>query len=182
MFVAVQEAAILHADADAFFASVEQRDDPRLRGRPVVVGGGVVTAASYEARAHGVHGGMGGARVRRLCPEAIFCKPRWSAYVEASRALFELFEATAPAVEGLSLEEAFLDVRGLGRIAGDMAWFLADDYIAPSKARAIRKEQIAMLEEIAPHALALTDAFGIPSNCLGPLGDPSYLRDSGLAL
>ncbi|MQA76518.1 MAG: DNA polymerase IV, partial [Solirubrobacterales bacterium] len=112
------EAAILHADADAFFASVEQRDDPRLRGRPVVVGGGVVTAASYEARAHGVRGGMGGSRVRRLCPAAIFCKPRWDAYVEASRALFELFEATAPTVEGLSLEEAFLDVRGLGRIAG----------------------------------------------------------------
>lgn len=112
------EAGILHADADAFFASVEQRDDPRLRGRPVAVGGGVVTAASYEARAMGVRSAMGGAHARRLCPEVIFVEPRWSAYVEASRALFSVFEEVAPVVEGLSLEEAFLDVRGLDHIAG----------------------------------------------------------------
>ncbi|HSI80840.1 MAG TPA: DNA polymerase IV [Solirubrobacterales bacterium] len=112
------EAGILHSDADAFFASVEQRDDPRLRGRPVAVGGGVVTAASYEARAFGVRGGMGGAEARRLCPELVFAKPRWSAYVEASRALFEVFAETAPAVEGISLEEAFLDARGLEHVRG----------------------------------------------------------------
>jgi DNA polymerase IV len=117
MFVSV-EATILHADVDAFFASVEQRDDPGLRGRPVIVGPGVVMAASYEARAHGVRGGMGAAQALRLCPQAAVVKPRLSAYVEASKALFELFERTAPLVEGLSMEEAFLDVRGLERISG----------------------------------------------------------------
>src|SRR5215218_7033999 len=95
------EAVILHADADAFFASVEQRDDPRLRGRPVVVGGGVVMAASYEARAFGIHGGMGGGRARRLCPHVAVVQPRFSAYVEASKALFALFEEMSPLVEGL---------------------------------------------------------------------------------
>ncbi|HKH23767.1 MAG TPA: DNA polymerase IV [Solirubrobacterales bacterium] len=112
------EGSILHADADAFFASVEQRDDPSLRGRPTIVGAGVVMAASYEARAYGIHGGMNGRRARRLCPDAAVVPPRFSAYVEASRALFDLFEETAPVVEGLSLEEAFLDVRGLEHISG----------------------------------------------------------------
>jgi DNA polymerase IV len=109
---------ILHADVDAFFASVEQRDDPSLRGRPTIVGSGVVMAASYEARAHGVRGAMGGAQARRLCPHAVVVEPRFSAYVEASRAVFEVFERTAPLVEGMSMEEAFLDVRGLERISG----------------------------------------------------------------
>jgi DNA polymerase IV len=117
MFVS-GEATILHADVDAFFASVEQRDDPRLRGRPVIVGAGVVMAASYEARAYGVRGAMGGAQARRLCPHAIVVQPRISAYSEASKAMFEVFERTAPLVEGLSIDEAFLDVRGLGRISG----------------------------------------------------------------
>jgi DNA polymerase IV len=112
------EASILHADVDSFFASVEQRDDPRLRGRPVIVGSGVVLAASYEAKAHGVHSAMGGATARRLCPEAVVVEPRFEAYVAAGRKLFEVFEATAPHVEGLSMEEAFLDVSGLGRISG----------------------------------------------------------------
>jgi DNA polymerase IV len=109
---------ILHADVDAFYAAVEQRDDPRLRGRPVIVGAGVVLAASYEARAHGVRGAMGGTQARRLCPQAIVVAPRWAAYVEASRAVFEVFRETAPVVEGLSMEEAFLDVWGLERISG----------------------------------------------------------------
>jgi DNA polymerase IV len=117
MFVP-DEATILHADVDAFFASVEQRDDPRLRGRPVIVGAGVVMAASYEARAYGVRGAMGGAQARRLCPHAIIVAPRISAYSEASKAMFEVFERTAPLLEGLSIDEAFLDVRGLGRISG----------------------------------------------------------------
>jgi DNA polymerase IV len=111
-------ASILHADADAFFASVEQRDDRSLRGRPVVVGVGVVMAASYKARAYGIHGGMGGRRARQLCPQLVAVPPRFDAYTEASRALFDLFEETAPLVEGLSLEEAFLDVRGLEHISG----------------------------------------------------------------
>jgi len=110
--------SILHADADAFFASVEQRDDPSLRGRPTIVGAGVVMAASYEARAYGIEGGMGGGRARRLCPHAVVVPPRFAAYTEASRALFDVFEQTAPLVEGISLEEAFLDVSGLERISG----------------------------------------------------------------
>jgi DNA polymerase IV len=116
--VQAPEAAILHADLDAFYASVEQRDDPRLRGRPVIVGGGVVLAASYEAKARGVRTAMGGGRARRLCPEALVVPPRMSAYTEASRAVFRVFEDTSPLVEGLSIDEAFLDVRGLGHISG----------------------------------------------------------------
>jgi DNA polymerase-4 len=112
------QATILHADADAFFASVEQRDDPRLRGRPVIVGGGVVLAASYEAKAYGVQTAMGGTQARRLCPQAIVVPPRMAAYAEASRALYALFEDTSPSVEGLSIDEAFLDVRGMQRVAG----------------------------------------------------------------
>ena len=115
------EAAILHADLDAFYASVEQRDDRRLRGRPVIVGGGVVLAASYEAKARGVRTAMGGAQARRLCPQAAVVQPRMSAYSEASKAVFEIFEETAPHVEGLSIDEAFLDVRGLEHISGSPA-------------------------------------------------------------
>jgi DNA polymerase IV len=111
-------ASILHADLDAFFASVEQRDDPRLRGRPVIVGGGVVLAASYEAKAFGVRTAMGGARARRLCPHAVVVPPRMSAYSEASKAVFQVFEDAAPVVEGLSIDEAFLDVRGMERSVG----------------------------------------------------------------
>ncbi len=109
---------ILHADADAFFASVEQRDDPELRGKPVIVGGGVVMAASYEARRRGVRSAMGGGKARRLCPEAIVVPPRFEAYVAASKQLFAVFDDTAPVVEGGGLEEAFLDVRGLEQISG----------------------------------------------------------------
>ena len=117
MFVS-REATILHADADSFYASVEQRDDPALRGRPVIVGAGVVLAASYEAKAFGVRTAMGGARARRLCPHAVVVSPRMSAYSDASKALFRVFEDTTPLVEGLSIDEAFLDVRGMRRLAG----------------------------------------------------------------
>jgi DNA polymerase-4 len=113
-----QEATILHADLDAFYASVEQRDDPRLRGRPVVVGAGVVLAASYEARARGVRTAMGGALARRLCPGAVVVEPRMSAYAAASKAVFAVFNDTTPLVEGLSIDEAFLDVGGLRRVSG----------------------------------------------------------------
>jgi DNA polymerase IV len=114
----VTEARILHADLDAFYASVEQRDDARLRGRPVIVGGGVVLAASYEAKAYGVRTAMGGRQARRLCPDAVVVRPRMSAYSEASKAVYRVFEDTTPLVEGLSIDEAFLDVRGLERLAG----------------------------------------------------------------
>jgi DNA polymerase IV len=112
------EATILHADLDAFYASVEQRDDPRLRGRPVIVGGGVVLAASYEAKAFGIRTAMGGAEARRLCPWAVVVEPRMSAYTAASKAVFEVFDETTPLVEGLSIDEAFLDVGGLRRVSG----------------------------------------------------------------
>ncbi|HEY6318407.1 MAG TPA: DNA polymerase IV, partial [Acidimicrobiia bacterium] len=112
------EATVLHADLDAFYASVEQRDDPRLRGRPVIVGGGVVLAASYEAKAFGVRTAMGGRQARELCPRAVVVTPRMSAYAEASKAVFEVFEHTTPLVEGISIDEAFLEVGGLRRISG----------------------------------------------------------------
>jgi DNA polymerase-4 len=114
----VSSASILHADLDSFFASVEQRDDRRLRGRPVIVGAGVVLAASYEAKAHGVRTAMGATQARRLCPAAVVVRPRFSAYAEASKAVFRVFDETTPLVEGLSIDEAFLDVLGLERCAG----------------------------------------------------------------
>ncbi len=118
MFVSSDSASILHADLDAFFASVEQRDDPRLRGRPVIVGMGVVLAASYEAKAFGVRTAMGASAARRLCPHAMIVPPRMSAYAEASKAVFRVFEDAAPVVEGLSIDEAFLDVHGMERSVG----------------------------------------------------------------
>jgi DNA polymerase IV len=113
-----REASILHADVDSFYASVEQRDDPRLRGRPVIVGAGVVLAASYEAKVFGVRTAMGGAQARKLCPSAVVVSPRMAAYAEASKELFSIFEDASPLVEGLSIDEAFLDARGLAHIRG----------------------------------------------------------------
>src|ERR1700740_77111 len=125
MFVSSGAADILHADLDSFYASVEQRDDPRLRGRPVLVGGGVVLAASYQAKAHGVRTAMGLTQARRLCRDAVVVPPRMSAYAQASEAVFEVFADTAPVVEGLSIDEAFLDVRGMAQIAGTPAQIAA---------------------------------------------------------
>jgi len=119
MFVSTTHgASILHADLDSFFASVEQRDDPSLLGRPLIVGAGVVLAASYEAKAFGVRTAMGATIARRLCPQAVVVPPRFSAYVEASKAVFQVFEDVAPVVEGLSIDEAFLDVHGMERSVG----------------------------------------------------------------
>lgn len=117
MFVAA-DAGILHADLDSFYASVEQRDDPALRGRPVIVGGGVVLAASYEAKAYGVRTAMSGGQARRLCPHALVVPPRMSAYSAASDAVFDVFRDVTPLVEPLSVDEAFLDVSGLRRVSG----------------------------------------------------------------
>ncbi len=110
---------ILHADLDAFYASVEQRDRPELRGRPVLVGGGIITAASYEAKARGVHTPMNERDARARCPDAVVVAPRMSAYTEASQAVFDIFHDTSPLVEGLSVDEAFLDVTGLRKLVGD---------------------------------------------------------------
>lgn len=109
---------ILHADLDAFYASVEQRDDPALRGRPIMVGGGVVLAASYEARRVGVRTAMSCGQARRLCPSIVEVPPRMHAYSAASAAVFDIFRDTTPEVEGLSIDEAFLDVGGLHRLVG----------------------------------------------------------------
>ncbi|MEU1521997.1 DNA polymerase IV [Nocardia rhamnosiphila] len=119
-------ASILHADLDSFYASVEQRDQPRLRGRPVLVGGGVVLAASYEAKAAGVRTPMNIGKALSLCPEATVVPPRMSVYAEASRSVFEIFADTTPIVEGISIDEAFLDVAGLRRIAGEPEAIAAD--------------------------------------------------------
>lgn len=112
------EATVLHADLDAFYASVEQRDAPALRGKPVIVGGGVVLAASYEAKARGVRTAMGGRQARELCPDAIVVPPRMDAYSQASKDVFAIFRDTTPLVEGISIDEAFLEVGGLRHIAG----------------------------------------------------------------
>jgi DNA polymerase-4 len=119
MFVSGGRATILHADLDSFYASVEQRDDPSLRGRPVIVGGGVVLAASYEAKAYGVRTAMGGQQARRLCPAAVVVPPRMSAYSRASEAVFEVFRDISPLVEPISIDEAFLEVSGLRRVSGE---------------------------------------------------------------
>ncbi|AUH67540.1 MULTISPECIES: DNA polymerase IV [Gordonia] len=113
-----KQASILHADLDSFYASVEQRDDPSLRGRPVLVGGGVVVAASYEAKAMGVRSPMAGREARALCPRAVMVHPRFEAYTEASRAVFAIFSDFSPFIEGISVDEAFLDVGGMHAIAG----------------------------------------------------------------
>ena len=120
---------ILHVDMDAFYASVEQRDDPALRGRPVLVGGtggrGVVCAASYEARKSGCRSAMPMAQAMRLCPEAVVVKPRFDAYTAASRAIHAIFLRYTPEIEPLALDEAFLDATaslalfGSGRRIGE---------------------------------------------------------------
>jgi DNA polymerase-4 len=138
------EASILHADLDAFYASVEQRDDPRLRGRPVIVGGGVVLAASYEAKACGVRTAMGGLAARRLCPAAVVVPPRFEAYVAASRAVFAVFDDVTPRVEGISIDEAFLDVSGVRRLSGSPA-----DIAAALRARVSGEVGLAITVGIA---------------------------------
>ena len=172
---------ILHADVDAFFVAVEQRDRPELRGKPVLVGGGVVMAASYEARAFGVRGGMGGGRARALCPGAIVVPPRFDAYLEASRAVFAAFRSCASEVEGRSLEEAFIHLRGCpdpeevgarirARVARDVGLTVTvgggtTRLVAKMAGRTAKPDGLRVIEdgdELAfLHALRVEDVWGI---------------------
>lgn len=118
------ERSIIHVDMDAFYASVEQRDRPQMRGHPVIVGGlgprGVVSTCSYEARPFGVRSAMPMAQARRLCPDAVFLPPDFARYEEASKQVFKVFHEATPLVEGLSLDEAFLDVTASLRLLGSI--------------------------------------------------------------
>jgi DNA polymerase-4 len=139
----------MHADMDAFYASVEQRDHPEYRGRPVIVGGtgdrGVVSAASYEARVFGVHSAMPTAAARRLCPQGIYLRGSIRRYARESRRIFEIFRRFTPLVEGLSLDEAFLDLTGSRRLLG------APSEVASRLRRAVREETgLAVSVGIAP--------------------------------
>ena len=144
--------AILHADMDAFYASVEQHDDPSLRGLPLIVGGtggrGVVAAASYEVRRFGVRSAMPMRRALALCPQAIVRRPRFDRYQAVSREIFALFHRFTPLVQGLSLDEAFLDVTASQSLHGD----------APGIARAIKSQ--------VREATGLTISVGVAPNKL----------------
>src|SRR5579859_2187814 len=111
-------ATILHADLDAFYASVEQLLDPSLRGKPIAVGGGVVLAASYEARAYGVSGGMPGRRARELCPQLVFVGGHFEDYQRLGDAVIKIINDFTPLVERISIDEAFADVAGSTHLFG----------------------------------------------------------------
>ena len=151
---------ILHIDMDAFYASVEQRDDPPLKGKPVAVGGsptgrGVVAAASYEARAFGVHSAMSMARAVRLCPSLVIVRPDFQKYRAASQAVFAIFREVTPLVEGLSLDEAYLDVT-------ENAWGepLATNVAKRVKARILEETKLTASAGVAPNKFLAKVASG----------------------
>ncbi len=191
-------ASILHADLDSFYASVEQRDDPTLRGRPIAVGGGVVLAASYEAKAFGVRTAMSGGTARRLCPTLIEVPPRFDAYTEASRHVFDIFRDTSPIVEPMSIDEAFIDVAGLWRLVGspvhiatELRRRVADDVGLPISVGVARTKFLAKVASAVskPDGLLVVDPDGeldflhpLPVQRLWGVGDvtAAKLHDRGL--
>jgi DNA polymerase-4 len=170
------ERVIAHADMDAFYASVEQLDNPELRGKPVIVGGssmrGVVTSASYEARKFGVHAAMPSAQAHKLCPEAIFVHGRMARYSEISRAVREVFESFSPVVEPLSLDEAFLDLTGTGRLLGTPL-----EVARALKRAVLEKTGLVVSVGVAPIKMAakILSDMSKPDGLLS-IG-PEYLRD-----
>jgi DNA polymerase-4 len=154
-----QRRTILHADMDAFYASVEQRDHPELRGKPIVVGGegsrGVVAAASYEARRFGVRSAMPSFEARQRCPELIFVRGSMGLYSRESRRIFAIFDEFSPAVEGLSLDEAFLDLTGTQRLMGS-----ARDVGERLRARVREKLNLAVSVGIGPVKMVAKIASG----------------------
>ena len=175
---------ILHADMDAFYASVEQRDHPELRGRPVVVGGssarGVVAAASYEARRFGIHSAMPSLQARELCPEAVFVRGDMALYARESRRIFAIFREFTPDVEGLSLDEAFLDLTGTERLHGS-----ARRVGERLRQRVREQTQLAVSVGIAPIKIVATKPLAITvvsTRGLSPLkrGETAFMPPAAL--
>ncbi len=161
------DAAILHVDLDAFYAAVEQRANPTLVGRAVVVGGlgprGVVAAASYEARRFGIQSAMPMARARRACPDAVFLAPRFDAYGDASREVMAILSTFTPVIEPIALDEAFLDLRGARRLHGR-----GTDVAAEIRARVRTETQLTISVGVATTKLVakIASELAKPDGCL----------------
>ena len=173
---ATVERVVAHADMDAFYASVEQLDNPELRGKPVIVGGssmrGVVTSASYEARKFGIRSAMPSMQAHKLCPHGIFVRGRMRRYVEISRLVREVFDSFSPVVEPLSLDEAFIDLTGTERLFGT-----ALDAGRALKRRVLERTGLVVSVGIAPTKMAakILSDLSKPDGLLAITID--YLRD-----